>query len=176
MPRTILPYNGIVPKIDDSAFIAPGAYVIGDVELGPQSSVWYNCVIRGDEEPIRIGARCNIQDGSILHTTLGFAETRLGDDVLIGHGCVLHGCRLEDGAFVGMGATILDHAVIEKEGMLAAGALLTAGKRVESGQLWGGSPAKFMRVLSSEDFTLMSESVLEYIDLSEKHRQALAGP
>jgi carbonic anhydrase/acetyltransferase-like protein (isoleucine patch superfamily) len=174
LDQRVLPFRGIVPKVDDSAFIAPGAFVIGDVEVGPESSVWYNSVIRGDEEPIRIGARCNIQDGSVIHTTGGVADTWIGDDVLIGHGCIIHGCRLDHGAFVGMGATILDHAVIEKEGMLAAGALLTPGKRVESGQLWGGSPARFMRPLTEKDFTDMSESVTMYIELAKAHRQALA--
>lgn len=175
MSKGILPFEGIVPKIHDTAFIAPGAYVIGNVEMGPESSVWYNCVVRGDEEPIRIGARSNIQDGSIIHTSVDLCETTIGDDVLVGHGCILHGCRLDDGAFVGMGSTILDFAVIEKEGMLAAGALLTPGKRVESGQLWGGSPAKFMRALRPEDFSLMSESVQEYVDLAKKHRQSQGG-
>ena len=175
MRKDILPFEGIVPKIDDTAFIAPGAYVIGDVEIGPESSVWYNCVVRGDQEPIRIGARSNIQDGTVVHTTGGMADTTIGDDVLVGHGCILHGCRLDDGAFIGMGATVLDFAVIEKEGMLAAGALLTPGKRVESGQLWAGSPAKFMRGLRAEDFSQMLDNVNEYVELAKKHRQSQEG-
>jgi carbonic anhydrase/acetyltransferase-like protein (isoleucine patch superfamily) len=170
----ILPYNGIVPKVDPSAFIAPGAFVIGDVEIGPESSIWYNCVVRGDEEPIRIGARSNIQDGTIIHTTSGLADTWIGDDVLIGHGSIIHGCRLENGAFVGMGSTLLDHSVIESEAMLAAGSLLTSGKRIECGQLWGGRPAKFMRPLKEKDFSDMSASVRLYLELASAHRRSLA--
>lgn len=172
--RGVLPFEGHWPTVAGDTFVAPGAWVIGQVEIGAQSSVWYNCVVRGDEEPIRIGNRSNIQDGSIVHTSSGRADTWIGDDVLIGHMCVIHGCRLEDRAFVGMGATILDHAVIESDAMLAAGSLLTPGKRIPSGQLWAGRPAKFMRELSPEDIADNKRAVDEYVRLAMHHRQTLS--
>lgn len=170
----VLPFEGRWPKLDPTAFVAPGAYVIGDVEIGADSSIWYTSVLRGDEESIRIGARSNVQDGSVIHTTTGLADTWIGDDVLIGHMCIIHGCRLEDRAFVGMGATILDNAVIESDAMLAAGALLTPGKRIPSGQLWAGRPAKFMRDLTEQDLKANAMSVEEYVRLARAHRASLS--
>lgn len=170
----VLPFEGHLPRIDPTAFVAPGAFVIGDAEMGPDSSVWYTSVLRGDEERIHLGARSNVQDGSVVHTTTGLAETWIGDDVLIGHMCIIHGCRLEDRAFVGMGATILDNAVIESDAMLAAGALLTPGKRIPSGQLWAGRPAKFMRALTEDDLKANALSVEEYVRLARAHRTSLA--
>lgn len=170
----ILPFEGKWPSIDPLAFVAPGACVIGKVDMGPESSVWYNCVLRGDEETIRLGARSNIQDGSVVHTTTGLSDTWIGDDVLIGHMCIIHGCRLEDRAFVGMGATILDNAVIESDAMLAAGALLTPGKRIPRGELWAGRPARFMRALTDKDLENNRLSVEEYVRLAHAHRASLA--
>ncbi|MDP6688991.1 MAG: gamma carbonic anhydrase family protein [Alphaproteobacteria bacterium] len=169
----IMTYEGVTPDIDPTAFVAAGAHVIGTVSIGAQSSVWYNCVVRGDEEPIHIGARTNIQDGSTVHTSKGIADTWIGDNVLIGHMCLLHGCRLEDRAFVGMGSIVLDHAVIEGQAMLAAGAVLTPGKRIPSGQLWGGSPAKFMRDLRPEELAMHVEMVEEYVQLGISHTASL---
>lgn len=175
LPATnVLAFRGRVPRLDPQVFVAPGAWVIGDVEIGARSSVWYNCVVRGDEEPIRIGARSNLQDGTVVHTSSGIADTWIGDDVLVGHMCLLHGCRLEDGAFVGMGATVLDHAVIEGGAMLAAGALLTPGKRIPSGQLWAGRPAKLMRDLAPEDHAENRRALNEYLELAEAHAQSLS--
>ncbi len=169
----IMIFEGVTPEIDPTAFVAPGAHVIGTVSLGAQASVWYNCVVRGDEEPIHIGARSNIQDGSTVHTSKGIADTWIGENVLVGHMCLLHGCRLEDRSFVGMGSIVLDHAVIESQAMLAAGATLTPGKRIPSGQLWGGSPAKYMRDLRSEELAMHVEMVEEYVQLGISHTSAL---
>ena len=165
----IMTYEGIQPEIDAKAFVAPGAHVIGRVDMGPFASVWYNCVVRGDQEPIHIGARSNIQDGSIIHTSLGIADTWIGENVLVGHGCIIHGCRLEDRAFIGMGSVVLDGAVVESGAMLAAGAMLTPGKRIPSGQLWGGNPAKYMRDLRPEEAAMHVEMVEEYVQLGVKH-------
>jgi len=174
MQSGVIAYDNRFPVVDASAFVAPGAWVIGTVEIGAQSSVWYNCVVRGDEEPIRMGARSNLQDGTIVHTSAGRADTWIGDDVLVGHMCIIHGCRLENRSFVGMGATVLDHAVIESDAMLAAGALLTPGKRIPSGQLWAGRPAKFMRELTEEDIADNMRAVDEYVHLAEVHARTLA--
>ena len=120
-------FEGHLPRVAADAFIAPTAAVIGQVEIGAQSGVWFHCVLRGDTNFIRIGQRSNIQDGTIIHVNAGAQPTIIGDDVTVGHGCIIHACTLEDRTFVGMGATVLDGAVIEAGGMLAAGALLTPG-------------------------------------------------
>lgn len=169
----IITYNGIAPDIHPSAFIAPGAQVIGKVSVGAKTSIWYNCVLRGDEEAIHVGAGTNVQDGTVIHTSGGVADTWIGENVMIGHMCLLHGCRVEDRAFVGMGAIVLDEAVIESQAMLAAGAMLTPGKRIPSGQLWAGRPAKFMRDLRPEEFVEHAEMVEIYFELSHEHAQAL---
>lgn len=163
----ILPYNSIAPKVDPSAFIAPGVVIIGDVEIGPKSSVWPGCVLRGDIQAIRIGARTNIQDGSVLHVTAGGQGVHVGDDVTVGHMALLHDCTVESGAFVGMRATVMDGARVERRGVLAAGALLTSGKVLPSGQLWAGSPAKHMRDLNESDYDAFVHRSREYVELME---------
>lgn len=173
----ILPLNGKTPKIHDSAFIAPGACIIGDVEIGPQASVWYNCVVRADINFIRIGARSNVQDGSVIHVDADHGEggypTIIGADVLIGHMALIHGCTLEDRAFVGMGAIIMDGCTVEGDAMLAAGAMLTSGKRLPARQLWAGRPAKYMRDLSDKDVAGMRRGVASYVHEAELHAAAL---
>ena len=154
---TILPFEGKHPQIHETAFIAPGARIIGDVTVGPEASIWYNCVLRGDVNRIRIGARTNIQDGSVLHVDSprpgnpAGLPTIIGEDVLIGHMAMVHGCILHDRAFVGLGAIVMDGCEIESGGMLAAGALLAPGRRIPAGQLWAGRPAKYVRDLSAEE-------------------------
>lgn len=183
---TILPYRGILPRIDPTAFIAPGAVIIGDVEIGPETSVWFGCVIRGDVNKIRIGARTNIQDGTVIHVASGDQPARLGpeaapppwqgyptiigDDVTVGHMALLHACTLATRAFVGMKAAVMDGATIESEGMLAAGALLTPGKTIHKGELWAGSPAKFWRNLSPDDIAQFDLRARQYADLAREYR------
>lgn len=162
MPGLILPYRGIVPTIDPSAFIAETATVIGDVEIGEGASVWYGCTVRGDVNDIRIGAGTNLQDGTVVHVTRKRYPTRIGAEVTVGHKVLLHGCILEDGCFIGMGATIMDGAVIESGAMVAAGALVTPGKRVKSGELWAGSPAKPRRLLTEEERAHLGHSAENY--------------
>lgn len=174
----ILPFGGKTPKIHDTAFIAPGAVVIGDVEIGPQASIWYNVVIRADINAIRIGARSNVQDGSVIHVESDYGDgghpAIIGDDVLIGHMAIVHGCRLENRAFVGMGAIVMDGCVIEGDAMLAAGAMLTPGKRLPSRQLWSGRPAKYMRDLTDEAIADMQRGVTSYVHEGPLHAAALA--
>lgn len=167
---TILDFEGKRPQIDPSAWIAPTAAVIGDVTIGAQSSVWFHCVLRGDTNFIRIGARTNVQDGSILHVNRDSFPCILGDDVTVGHGAIVHACIVENGAFIGMGATILDGAVVEEGGVLAAGALLTPGKRLGRRELWAGSPARFVRVMGEEEQGRFSATTAHYIELSARHR------
>jgi carbonic anhydrase/acetyltransferase-like protein (isoleucine patch superfamily) len=170
----ILPFEDKLPRIHPEAWIAPTAVVIGDVEIGAESSVWYHCVLRGDTNIMRIGARTNIQDGSILHLNAGAEPLLIGDDVTIGHACIVHACTLMNRAFVGMGATVLDRAVIEEGGMLGAGALLTPGKRIGPNELWTGSPAKLVRVMDAEERARFDRTAPAYVALSRRHRASLA--
>ncbi|MEA1013040.1 gamma carbonic anhydrase family protein [Sphingosinicella sp. LY1275] len=176
---TLLTFGGKSPQVDPAAFVAPGAQLIGDVAIGPESSIWYNCVLRGDVNRIRIGARTNIQDGSVVHVDSpkpGAAEghpTLIGDDVLIGHMAMVHGCILHDRAFVGLGAIVMDGCEIEGGAMLAAGAMLTPGKRIPAGQLWAGRPAKYVRDLSDEELAGHRAGVAHYVALARAHAAAL---
>jgi carbonic anhydrase/acetyltransferase-like protein (isoleucine patch superfamily) len=174
-----IPFGGKSPAIDPSAFVAPGARLIGDVTIGPSSSIWYNCVLRGDVNRIRIGARTNIQDGSVVHVDSpgpgdeGY-PTLIGDEVLIGHLAMVHGCVLEDRAFVGLGAIVMDGCVVESGAMLAAGAMLTPGRRVPSGQLWAGRPARYVRDLSADELAAMKAGIDHYAALAAAHREAVS--
>lgn len=153
---SIITFQGKTPKIHPSAFIAEGARIIGDVEIGAYSSIWFNCVLRGDVNSIRIGERTNIQDGTVIHvdsrtpTNPAGRPTIIGDDVLVGHMVMLHGTILHDRAFVGLGSVLMD-SIVESDGMLAAGALLSPGKTIGQGELWMGRPAKKLRDLSAEE-------------------------
>lgn len=166
----ILPYKNIVPTIADNVFISPSATVIGDCVIGEESSIWFGCTLRGDVHEIRIGKRTNIQDGTVIHTTRNLSGTYIGDGVTVGHMALLHACTIEDNAFVGMGAIVLDQAVIESGAMLAAGAMLTSGKRIPAGELWAGRPAKFMRKLTQEDIDFFPVSADNYVRLAKDYR------
>lgn len=161
------------PAIDPSAWIAPTAAIIGDVRIGAESGVWFHCVLRGDANFIQIGKRTNIQDGTIVHVDPGEFSTVIGDDVTIGHACIIHGCQLHDNAFVGMGATVMNGAVIESGGVLAAGGLLTSGKRVAAGELWTGAPAKLRRVLTEEERLEFLSTAPHYVRNAGRFRNAL---
>lgn len=180
----ILPYRGIAPRVHPEAFVAETAVVIGDVEIGAGSSVWYGAVIRGDVNRIVIGRDSNIQDGTVVHCnhdreagweaadyreTGGGVPTLIGDGVTIGHMALLHACKLEDGSFVGMRATVMDEAVVESGAMVAAGALLTPGKRIPSGELWAGAPAAFKRRLSEAELASFPYQAAHYRHLGAMH-------
>lgn len=166
--------DGVAPRIAADAFVAPTAAVIGDVEIGAESSVWFHCVVRGDTNFIRIGRRTNIQDGTIVHVNHVEFPTIIGDDVTVGHAAIIHACTLRDGAFVGMGATVLDGAVIEAGGMLAAGSLLSPGKRIGSGELWQGAPARLLRVMNEADRSRFASVAPHYVELAQRYRAGLA--
>lgn len=165
----IKPFKNILPRIDASAFIAKNAVMIGDCEIGAQSSIWYNCVLRGDVNDIKIGARSNIQDGTIIHVSSTTQGTYIGDDVTVGHMALLHACTIGNRAFIGMQACIMDDAIVEDEAMVAAGALVTPGKRIPSRQLWGGRPARFMRDLTEDEITFLRFSANRYVTLSRAY-------
>lgn len=176
MSGLIKRHGGIMPTIAADAFIAETATVIGQVEIGAGSSVWYGCVLRGDSNVIRIGARTNIQDGTVIHVNheregaVG-TKTTIGDDITVGHMALLHACTLEDGCFIGMRACVMDGVVVESGAMVAAGALVTPGKRVKRGELWAGSPAKFMRALTEKEIAYFAYSAEHYAELAASYRQ-----
>lgn len=165
----IKPFRKSSPRIDKSTFVAENAVVIGDVEIGTESSVWYNCVLRGDVNDIKIGARTNIQDGTVIHVSSTTQGTYIGNDVTVGHMALLHACTIGNGSFIGMQACIMDDAIVEEEAMVAAGALVPPGKRIPSRQLWGGRPAKYMRDLTKEEIEFLKFSANRYVKLSREY-------
>lgn len=179
MSALILPFRGIMPKIAADAFIAETAVIIGDVEIGPGSSIWYGCVVRGDVNKIRIGANTNLQDGTIVHCnhdrngdyreTGGGEPTHIGDNVVVGHMVLLHACTVGDNAFIGMRALVLDRAVVEPWAMVAAGATVTPGKIVPSRELWAGMPARRARTLSDDDLAMGPYIADHYRELSAEY-------
>ncbi|KAG9139701.1 hypothetical protein Leryth_023288 [Lithospermum erythrorhizon] len=163
-----------VPAVHKEAFVAPSASLVGDIHVGQGSSIWYGCVLRGDANSISIGSGTNIQDNSLVHVAKSnlagkVLPTIIGDNVTVGHSAVLHGCTVEDEAFVGMGATLLDGVVVEKNAMVAAGALVRQNTRIPFGEVWGGNPAKFLRKLTKEEIAFILESASNYSNLAQAH-------
>ncbi|KAJ0024041.1 gamma carbonic anhydrase 1, mitochondrial [Pistacia vera] len=172
--RTLMNIFDKAPAVDKDAFVAPSASIIGDVQVGRGSSIWYGCVLRGDVNSISVGSGTNIQDNSLVHVAKSnlsgkVLPTIIGDNVTVGHSAVLHGCTVEDDAFVGMGATLLDGVVVERHGMVAAGSLVRQNTRIPSGEVWGGNPAKFLRKLTDEEITFISQSATNYSNLAQVH-------
>jgi len=179
MSGYVLPFNNMAPKLSIDTFVAENAVVIGDVEIGEQSSIWYGTIMRGDVNRIHIGSQTNIQDGAVVHVnhdplgdyreTGGGMPTWIGDRVTIGHMALIHACTIETGGFVGMRATVMDGAVVEEGAMVAAGALVTANKRVPAGELWGGSPAKKMRDLTPQEKANLEYQARHYAHLADAY-------
>ena len=173
---SIRQFNGITPEIHTAAYVDQDAVVIGDVSLAEDVSVWPCTVIRGDVNFIRIGARSNIQDGSVLHVTHASEEYTsatgtpliIGEDVTVGHKAVLHACTIGNRCLIGMGSVVLDNAVIEDEVMVAAGSVVTPGKTLKSGYLYVGNPAREKRALSAEERSFLSYSAANYVALAKK--------
>jgi carbonic anhydrase/acetyltransferase-like protein (isoleucine patch superfamily) len=170
---SLLPHGETFPWIAQSAWVAPGAYVIGDVHLGEESSVWYGAVLRGDTEPIRIGARTNIQDGCVLHADPGYPAV-VGEGCVVGHNAVVHGCEIEDDCLVGMGATILNGAKIGEGSIVAAGAVIPEGREFPPRSLIVGIPAKHVGDVSEEQAADIPRSASEYVERAAAHRESLA--
>ena len=168
----IRPYRSKWPRIAASAFIDQSAQVIGDVEMGEDASAWMNVVIRGDVNWIRIGKRSNIQDGSIVHVMRGTHPTEIGDDVTVGHGVILHGCRVHDRCLIGMGAIVLNGAEIGEHSIVAAGTLIPEGMKVPPRSLVVGSPGKIRRELSDEDVATIADYAARYVGYAAEYRDA----
>lgn len=166
----LTPYKGVWPTVHEEAFVFHGSQVVGDVQIAEGASVWHNAVLRGDVNYIRVGKRSNIQDGTVVHVATNLYPTLIGEDVLVAHMAMLHGCTLKDRSFVGMGAVVMDNAVIEEDGMLAAGAMLTPGKIVGKAELWVGSPARFLRLVTDKELEKNRSMAEHYRKIAEQHR------
>ena len=168
----LLPHDDASPEVAESAWVAPGAYVVGAVHFGEESSVWYGAVLRGDTEPIRIGARTNVQDGCVVHADPGYPAT-VGDDCVIGHNAIVHGCEIGNGCLVGMGATILNGARIGEGSIVAAGALVPEGKEYPPRSLIVGIPAKRARDVTEQQTEDIARGVRTYVERAAAHRESL---
>jgi len=170
----IVPYRNIYPKIEEDVFIAPSAWVIGDVVIGTRSSVWFHTVVRGDEHYIRIGSETNVQDHAMLHGTPTEFPLEIGDRVTIGHGAIVHGCVIEDECMIGMGAIVMDGAKVGRGSLIAAGSLVIQGLVIPPGSLVMGSPAKVIKTLSEAEQQRMLKSVTNYLHLISEYLNAPA--
>ncbi len=164
------------PKIHETAFIADGAIVIGDVEIGEYGSVWFGSILRGDVNYIRIGARTNLQDGTIVHVTSHDFPTILENDITVGHRVTLHGCYVETGCLIGIGAILLDGVRVGKNSLVAAGSLVTPGTIIPPGSMVMGSPAKVKRPLTDDEIAGIAQNVAHYVELSAIYRSQVDDP
>ncbi|UJL45560.1 gamma carbonic anhydrase family protein [Virgibacillus sp. NKC19-16] len=160
------------PIVHKNAYVAPGAHIIGNVEIEEEASVWFNAVIRGDNTSIKIGKRSNVQDGAVIHVDPGF-PVRIGEDVVIGHNAIIHGCTIEDGALIGMGATVLNGAIVKRGSLVAAGAIITEGMVIEEGTLAAGVPAKQLKQLSDKQSERLKQGAESYVKKSKVYHQNL---
>jgi carbonic anhydrase/acetyltransferase-like protein (isoleucine patch superfamily) len=165
----ILPFEGRTPIIELGAWVAPGAVIVGDVTLGADVGIWYGCVLRADVNAIRIGARSNVQDGSVLHVTRDRFNTEVGQEVTIGHRAVVHGCTVGDGALIGIGAIVLDGAVVGEGALVGAGAVVTPGKVIPPNTLVVGTPARVVRTLDNDELEQQKSRALHYVELAHAH-------
>lgn len=165
----IAPYLHWQPDIDPSAFVAASAEVMGRVKIGVDSNIWYQCVLRGDVHDIEIGARSNIQDHTVIHTSDGIAPCIVGDDVTVGHRVILHGCEVQNRCLVGMGSILMDQCILEEGCFLAAGSLVPERKVLRGGYLYAGSPARERRELTSAENEFLLASARHYVELAKTH-------
>lgn len=172
----IIPHHGYWPNIHETGFVAPTADIIGQVELGHQSSIWFQTVVRGDVNWIQIGSKTNIQDSCTLHVTRGTHPLKIGDEVTVGHRVVLHGCQIGHRVLVGMGSVIMDDVEVADDCMIGAGTLLTKGKKVPSGKLVMGSPGKVVRDLTEEELAFLRQSADNYVNDAKEYRSYVLGP
>lgn len=163
---SIVAHHGVSPRIHPSVFVAEGVHILGDVEIGVDASVWFNSVLRGDINLIRIGDRTNVQDGSIFHVTSELPVI-VGNDVTVGHRAIVHGCRIGDGSLIGMGAIVLDRARVGKQALVAAGAVVREGFEVPDGMLAAGVPAKILRPLTNKEKEALLESAHHYVEYAK---------
>jgi carbonic anhydrase/acetyltransferase-like protein (isoleucine patch superfamily) len=167
-----IPYNGITPTVHESVFIAPGAYIIGDVTIDEESTVWFNAVLRGDDGPITIGKRCSIQDNTTVHLYEG-SPVVIGDDVTIGHNVILHGCKIGRSSIIGMGSTLLDNVEVGEECIIGANTLLAGSIKIPPRSLVLGSPGKVVRELTEKDLQMLQYSSENYVQKGKEYKNIL---
>jgi carbonic anhydrase/acetyltransferase-like protein (isoleucine patch superfamily) len=172
MSVTVRPFKGIVPKLAEGVYIADSARVIGDVEIGVDASIWFGSVLRGDVGAIRVGARTNIQDLSMLHMSYGISNTVIGEEVTVGHNVIIHGAIIGDGALIGMGSILLDNCEIGAEALIAAGSVVTAGTKVPPRTLVLGQPAKVVRELGESEWTQGRMLAARYVEVARAHQSS----
>jgi gamma-carbonic anhydrase len=165
-----MPFEGTRPSFGTDVYVAPNAVIIGKVTIGDRASVWFNCLIRGDGNYIRIGADTNVQDGTIIHIAKDRFPTIIGTRVTIGHGAVIHACTVEDDAMIGIGAIVLDGAVVERGAIVAAGAVVAPGKRIKAGEMWAGCPATFQRPVKPSEVDFIAWNARNYVELGAAYR------
>jgi carbonic anhydrase/acetyltransferase-like protein (isoleucine patch superfamily) len=170
----VIPYKNKSPRIASSALLLPSVTVIGDVEIGDEASIWFGTIVRGDVNWIRIGDMTNIQDRCVVHVTVGTHPTTIGDRVTVGHGAILHGCTIEDACLIGIGATVLDGAVVGKHSLVAAGALVPPGAKIPPESLVMGLPAVVKRKLSPAEIDNLESSARRYVKYANSYREFLA--
>lgn len=168
---SIYNYKDKKPSLGPNVFVAPSAVIIGDVKIGQESSIWFQAVIRGDVNKIRIGEGSNIQDSVIIHVTTKGSSTIVGSNVTIGHGAIIHACTVRDRSLVGMGSILMDDVLVESNALVAAGSLVTSGKRIKTGEVWAGNPAVFTRRLSKGESKFIETSSRRYKSLAKDYVQ-----
>jgi|TARA_B100001750_G_scaffold247230_1_gene272265 carbonic anhydrase/acetyltransferase-like protein (isoleucine patch superfamily) len=167
---SIYNYKDKRPLLGANVFVAPSAVIIGDVRIAKECSVWFQAVIRGDVNKIRIGGGTNIQDSVIIHVTTKGSSTIIGSNVTIGHGAIVHACTVRDRSLIGMGSILMDDVVVESNALVAAGSLVTEGKRVKKGEVWAGSPAVFVRYLTKKESKFIETSSRRYQSLAQEYK------
>lgn len=162
-------WKGVAPKLGKNTFVADGARIIGDIVAGDETSFWFNVVVRGDVNWIRIGSRTNIQDNSVVHVTRKTGPVQIGNNVTIGHSAIIHACSVEDNCLIGMGAVIMDGALIRRDSIVAAGSVVPPGKQYPAGSLIKGSPAVQVRSLTESEINFLQESADNYVELAQSY-------
>jgi gamma-carbonic anhydrase len=171
MVHKIIKFKNLEPKIHGSVYVAQGAVIAADVTIAANANIWFNAVIRGDVAPVSIGENTNIQDGCVVHTSRFDGPTNIGSNITIGHMALIHACTIEDNAFIGMQAAIMDKAIVEEYGFVGAGSLLPPGKVVKRKELWVGSPAKFVRYITDEELDFMRGNIENYVELAQEYKK-----
>jgi gamma-carbonic anhydrase len=167
----IIKFKDFEPQIHKSAYLAQGVVIAGDVTIAQNANIWFNSVIRGDVAPVSIGENTNIQDGCVVHTSRFDGPTNIGSNITIGHMALIHACTIEDNAFIGMQAAVMDKVIVEEFGFIGAGSLIPPGKIVRKKELWVGSPAKFIRYVTDGELDFMKGNIENYLELSSEYKK-----
>ena len=171
MGYKLVDYKNLSPNIHETAYLADGVVIAGDVTIQEHANIWFNSVIGGDVAKVTIGKNTNIQDGTIIHTSRFDGTTHIGSNITIGHMALIHACSIEDNAFIGMQSTVMDKSIVEEYGFLGAGSLLSPGKIVRKNEMWIGRPAKFVRMITDQEREFMQGNLQNYLDLAKAYKK-----